>query len=44
MFKDIIQIQLPKYKGIAAYKHKSHNITHRFNFSKLNRMERSVID
>lgn len=44
IFKDIIDLQLPDYKYIDAYKHKRHNITHRFAFSNIDRMRMTTID
>lgn len=44
IFKRILQIALPDPKNIQYYLHKRNNITHRFAFSNLDRMEMTVIN
>lgn len=44
IFKRILRIQIPKTKFFESYLHKRNNISHRFAFSNIDRMEMTMID
>lgn len=44
IFKEILQIQLPDSENLRSYLHKRNNITHRFSFSNIDRMQMMTID